>query len=132
MSGLQEKFGLTKKLPYGVPDFDNLGDEDYREGLVEAMAAQLAALEELAAQTCGTVKSADTTARREQIEAEMMPQLAAHNDSIYLNRAIFDRFAALDERARAGEVELDEQDAWLLSEILRTFRRAGITLDEAG
>ncbi|NLI18506.1 MAG: M3 family metallopeptidase [Actinomycetales bacterium] len=62
------------------------------------------------------------------LEAEFMPQLAAHADALHLNARIFRRLESL-ERARAL-LALDPETSWLLDEYLRDFRRAGIGLPE--
>jgi peptidyl-dipeptidase Dcp len=156
VSTLQQRFGIGTQDTFALANFAAISDDDYRAAFEEAIAAQNEALAALAAATdapCGclladfeasgvyltrvgesfwTLKSADTNDARDAIDEEMSARLAVHSDSIYLNTALFDRFVALDARAKAGEVELDEQDAWLLSETLRKFRRSGIELDEAG
>ncbi|MDR0836692.1 MAG: M3 family metallopeptidase [Propionibacteriaceae bacterium] len=156
MSTLQQRFGIGTQNTFAQANFAAISDDDYRAAFEEGIAAQNDALAALAAATdapCGclladfeasgvyltrvgesfwTLKSADTNEARDAIDEEMSARLAVHSDSIYLNKALFDRFVALDERAKTGEAELDEQDAWLLSETLRKFRRSGIELDEAG
>ncbi len=77
-----------------------------------------------------TLKEADTTDELDAIEEDVSPKLAAHNDAIMLDRRLYDRLAALDARATAGEVTLDAQAAWLLSEKLRDYRRLGVNLPE--
>ncbi|MDN5569806.1 MAG: M3 family metallopeptidase [Propionibacteriaceae bacterium] len=143
-------------LPYQLPDFAHLEARHYREALDEGMASQLEALDELAvdaepadvANTLAawersgellerallafhTVRLAYTDDDLDAIHAEFAPKLSAHSDAIWLNRGLFDRFTELATRAEAREVELDDQDAWLLGETLRSFQRAGVALDEA-
>ncbi|OLT37083.1 hypothetical protein BJF82_14235, partial [Kytococcus sp. CUA-901] len=77
-------------------------------------------------------RSADTNPERDAIMAEFAPRLAAHSDTIMLDPDLYARLRALRERADAGEVELDEQDEFVLDERLRGYERGGITLDEPG
>lgn len=139
-------------LDFALPDYAHLTDDDYREAALQGMTEQLVALEALAADpTAPTVentlhawetsgetleravsafwvaKSADTNPRRDEILAELSPALAAHNDAIWMNRALYNRFVAL----RDSGIELDEQDSHALAEILRRFERAGVQLDES-
>ncbi len=143
-------------LPYALPDFAHIAADDWRAALSEGMAEQLAELDAIAtdpnpptaenvldawersgrlldraAMGFWTLKEADTTDALDAIEEEMSPRLAAHNDAIMLDRRMYDRLVALDARVTAGEIVLDEQGAWLLSEKLRDFRRLGVNLPEA-
>ncbi|MDR0960027.1 MAG: M3 family metallopeptidase [Propionibacteriaceae bacterium] len=138
---------------FHLPDFEAFDDETSLVALRAGMSAQSDALATMAADTTPptqqlladwessrrllaraatafwTRKSSDTNPRRDEIDEVFSPELAAHQDSIYLDAALFERFTALDARATAGEVKLDDEDRWFLSEILRGFRRAGIELD---
>ena len=140
-------------LPFSLPDYAAITDAHVREALEAGMEQHLAELEELAADTApATVenvlhawersgatldrtlsafwvaKAADTNEERDAIMAEFSPRLAAHTDAIMLHPGLYARLRQLEERAGAGEVELDEQDAFNLSERLRAYERGGITL----
>ncbi|AKT51997.1 M3 family metallopeptidase [Arsenicicoccus sp. oral taxon 190] len=144
-------------LPHHLPPYADLTDDDYREAVVEGMAAHLRELDAIATDTSpATVttvleafdrsgrllaRSADAfypavaahaTPRRDEIRAELAPLLAAHQDAVLLDRRLYDRFVALRDRVDAGEVELDDESAWLLSETLKDFERGGIALDPDG
>jgi peptidyl-dipeptidase Dcp len=146
----------STELPYTLPDFARIHADDWRAALTDGMAEQLAELDALAtdpnpptaenvldawersgqllnraASGFWTLKEADTTDALDAIDQEMSPKLAAHNDAIMLDTRLYDRLVALDARATAGEVTLDEQAAWLLSEKLRNFRRLGVNLPAA-
>ena len=140
--------------PFRLPDFAAITDDDWLPAVTEAMAVQRDALDEIAAESgpadldiihrwersanyltavgdaFWTAKDADTNDARDQIEAQASPQLAAHDDAIWLNRRLFDRLVALQQRIDDGEVPADDQDRWWLSEKLRLFRRSGIELSE--
>jgi peptidyl-dipeptidase Dcp len=140
-------------LPFSLPDYATITDGHVREAIEAGMAEQLAALRQLAEDpepaTVSTVlhawersgatldrtlgafwvaKSADTNDERDAIMAEFMPRLAEHSDAILLDEALYARLRRLRERADAGEVELDEEDEFVLRERLRAYERGGIAL----
>lgn len=143
-------------LPYGIQDFARITDADFAEAMQTGMDEELAELDAVATtadaatvdsvldawERSGTLlaragaafwclKSADTNDERDAIEEVFSPKYAAHYDAIMLDRRLFDRLLALQGRADAGEVTLDEQESWLLSERLREFRRQGVDLSPA-
>lgn len=142
-------------LPFSLPDYSAITDAHVREALEVGMQEHL---EELRAVSSSTepatvenvlhawertgatldrtlsafwvAKSADTNDERDAIMAEFSPRMAAHSDAIMLDRGLYERLLALRERVEAGEVELDEQDAFNLSERITGYERGGIALDE--
>lgn len=72
---------------------------------------------------------ANSTPELDALHEESSPKLAQHSDAIWLDRALYERFLALQARAETGEVTLDAEDAYLLSETLASFTRAGVALD---
>ena len=142
-------------LPFGLPDYTTLTDADFREALETGMVEQLQELDAVAAEkspatvenvlaawerTGATLtralyafwvaKAADTNDERDAIEADLAPKFAAHTDAILLNRGLYDRLSALAARRDADEVDLDEQDAYLLERLLLDYERGGIHLDD--
>lgn len=140
-------------LPFELPDYQNLSDEDFAEAIEIGMAEQLAALRELAGDpepatvqnvleawersgaTLGralsafwVAKAADTNPDRDAIDEDTSPKLAAHADAMLLDSTLYDCLRALAQRRDAGEVELDAQSAYLLRERLRDYERGGIHL----
>ncbi len=73
-----------------------------------------------------TLVSADASDEIRDLETQLSPRFAAHQDEMFLNRALFERFAAIDT---AG---LDPESARLVDEYLKEFRQAGIQLDVPG
>lgn len=145
----------SSMLPFQLPDYASITDAHVREALEVGMTEQLAALRDLGAsaepatvsnvlhawersgatlhrtlQAFWVAKAADTNEERDAIMAEFMPRLAQHTDAILLDRSLYARLTQLRDRAEAGEVGLDEQDAYLLRERLRDYERGGITLPE--
>lgn len=144
-------FAAPSTLPYGLPDFAAIRDEHFLPAFEAGMAAQLAEVAAIVADPAAPTEantlaaleatgrllhrvglvlfnrtSADTTTELDRIEAEVAPRLAAHHDAIYLDRALYERLTALQARADAGEVTLADDAAWLLSELLKDFVRAGV------
>ena len=140
-------------LPFSLPDYASITENHVREALNVGMGEQLAALRELghdespatvenvlhAWERSGATlertlsafwvaKAADTNPERDAIMAEYMPRLAEHADAILLDPALYARLTRLRERAAAGEVVLDEEDRFNLTERLRAYERGGITL----
>ncbi|MCW2835618.1 MAG: Dipeptidyl carboxypeptidase Dcp [Nocardioides sp.] len=142
-------------LTFGLPDYANLSDADFREAIDQGMAEHLTELDAVAKDTepatvanvleawerSGSLltramnafwvaKAADTNDERDAIEEDIAPRLAQHQDAILLNEQLYARLTQLKERADRGEVSLDAQDAHLLSESVKDFERGGIALDE--
>ncbi|QIK76676.1 M3 family metallopeptidase [Nocardioides piscis] len=142
-------------LPFGLPDYANLRDDDFREAIDRGMAEHLAELAVIASNTdpatvanvleawerSGSLltramnafwvaKSADTNDERDAIEEEFAPRLAQHEDAILLNPDLYRRLTELRRRADEGQVSLDDQEAHLLTEQIKDFERGGIALPE--
>ncbi len=142
-------------LEFQLPDYAAITDADVREALETGMAQQVAELEAVAADTepatvantlgawersgatlmralnaFWVAKAADTSPERDAIMAEFMPKLAQHSDAILLNTALFNRLREVATRRAQGEVDFDDQEAHLLHERLREFKRGGIQLPE--
>lgn len=142
-------------LPFGLPDYANLTDADFRAAIEQGMAEHLVELDEIAKDTApATVantleawersgslltramnafwvaKAADTNDERDAIEEDLAPRLAQHEDAILLNAALYARLTDLRDRRDAGEVTLDAQETHLLTERLKDFERGGIALPE--
>ncbi|WP_066463146.1 M3 family metallopeptidase [Sanguibacter suarezii] len=153
---LENPFASPSSLPYGLPDFAAIRDEHYLPAARAGMAAELAeiaaivdnpepptventleALErsgDLLGRTLSVlynIASADSSAVLEDIEEELAPELSAHHDAIFMNAGLYARVALLDAAARAGQVALTPDSAWLLATLLQDFRRSGINLPEA-
>lgn len=73
------------------------------------------------------LSGSDVTEEMEQIGARLWPRLAAHQDAIYQNAALFARLQAV-----ADSVPADEESQRLHAQLLRTFTRQGAGLDDVG
>ena len=148
-------FLTESPLPYRLPPFDRIDESHYGPAFEQGMAEQIAEVEAIAALTAAptfentivalersgrllnrvattffALSSAHTSDALDEIRSEVAPQLAAHNDRILLNGALFARVAALHaERSALG---LDAESIRLIEKYHEDFVRAGAELDEAG
>jgi peptidyl-dipeptidase Dcp len=138
-------------LPYQLPDFARIRDEDYGPAIEAAMAEQLAAIAaitsdpapadvantlvplELSGTTLTRVlgvfhnkAGADATPAVDAVRAEFAPRLAAHSDAIRLDPALWQRLQAV----AADRDRLDPEAAYLVERYVTGFRLAGAALDE--
>ncbi|XAS69392.1 M3 family metallopeptidase [Micrococcaceae bacterium Sec5.7] len=138
-------------LPFGLPPFAEINDAQYAEAVDAGLAEQLAEIQaivdnpepatfentalamersgrllERAAASFFTLVSADASEAIRELETELSPRFSAHQDAVYLNRGLFDRFDAV------GTAGLDDESVRLVEEYLREFRQTGIQLDDAG
>lgn len=144
-------------LPYQLPDFEAIRDEHFLPAVKEALdrhRAEIAAIVEnpepptwentldaweASGQDLDRVVGVfynlvgpDGTPERLEIEAEFSPLVSAYSDDIWLNRALYERVAAVvpptvDDGLSEEEAE---ENRVLIETILREFRRHGIELDE--
>ncbi|QHK19281.1 M3 family peptidase [Pseudarthrobacter psychrotolerans] len=138
-------------LPYGLPPFARIRPSDYAEAVGAGLAEHLVEIQAivdnhapanfentaLAMEKAGqlleratasffTLVSADATDEIRDLETELAPRISAHQDEIYLNRALFDRFAAIDSSG------LDPESVRLVEEYVKEFRQSGIQLEVRG
>ena len=144
-------FVRPSPLPFEMPPFDRIHDADYapafetgmREQLQEvgaiAHSAQPPSFENtiVALERSGRVldrvasvfynlNSCNTDPQMQKVDTELAPKLAAHNDAIFLDAALWARVAALyDKRAR---LNLDPESLQLLTRYHTQFVRAGAKL----
>jgi peptidyl-dipeptidase Dcp len=146
-------FFTKSDLPFEMPPFDRIRDEDYLPAFEKGMAQQLAEVEKIAdnpepatfentvvameksgeilgrvAPVFFNLSGADTNPQLQKIRAEIAPKLAAHRDAIYLNGKLFARVSALyDARETLG---LDAESQRLLERYHTDFVRAGARLTD--
>ena len=144
---------VESDLPYGLPPFDRIDDEHFREALEHGMAEHAEEIEaiannpeeptfhntivalEAAGQLLGYVgrvfsnlTGANTSDTLQNIQSEMAPKLSAHEDAINLNPDLFARIEALYEQR--DELDLDNESLLLLEDYHARFVRAGARLSE--
>ena len=138
-------------LPYQLPPFAEIREEHYGPALEQGMAEQLAEVRaiteqldpptfantmlplELSGQTLRRVlevfsnqSSADSTPATDALEKEFAPRLAAHEDAIRLDPALYRRIDAL--HADIDALDLDAESRYLLERTHREFTLAGAAL----
>ena len=138
-------------LPYGLPPFEDLTVEHYAEAIDAGLSAQLDEIQAItsnsepatfentalamersgqllnrAAAAFFTLVSADASSQIRELETELSPRFSAHQDQVFLDRGLFDRFAAIDTDA------CDPESSRLVAEYLKEFRQSGIHLDAPG
>lgn len=138
-------------LPYGLPAFAGLTPGHYAEAVDTGLAGHLQEIQAItdnpepatfqntavamersgrlldrSAAAFFTVVSADASDDIKALETELSPKFSAHQDAVYMNRALYERFAAIDAS------DLDPESSRLVEEYLKEFRQSGIQLDAAG
>ena len=147
-------FAQRSSLDYELPPFALIKEEHYLPAFYEGCTQQLAevqaildtpgaatfentivALEKSGQMLMRTLlvffnkSSSDTNDAMDKIEEEMAPKLAAHQDAINLNPALYARIKSLyDNRESLG---LNTEDAWLLERYYKDLIHAGAHLSES-
>jgi peptidyl-dipeptidase Dcp len=138
-------------LPFGLPPFADIEEEHYAEAVQAGLEEHLAEIQAIAdnaepasfentalamersglllqraAASFFTLVSADASDGIRALETELSPRFSAHQDAIYMNRKLFERFGSLDTHG------LDAESVRLVQEYLKEFRQSGIQLDDVG
>ena len=141
-------------LPFHLPPFDRIKDTDFEPAFAQGMAEHLKEVEAIAdnkepatfentivalersGRTLGRVDrifsnltGANTNPALQKVETAIAPKLAAHEDEVHLNPALFARIQAVyDKRDTLG---LDPESKYLLERYEKDFVRAGAKLSDA-
>jgi peptidyl-dipeptidase Dcp len=147
-------FAHPSPLPFEFPQFDKIKDSDYLPAYQAGMRAQLKEVEAIAHNSepatfentivalersgrlldrvdtvFSNLSSCNTDDEMQKVDTEMAPKLAAHQDAIFLNAALWGRIDALyGKRASLG---LDAESLQLLTRYHTQFVRAGAQLSAA-
>ena len=141
-------------LPFGMPPFAEITDDDYRPAFDRGMADHLAEIEAIAAspdaptldntllplERSGQIldrvatvffnkASADGNDATEALEEELAPQLAAHSDAIRLDSRLYSRIKTIHDQL--DELDLDPESRYLVQRYYAEFTIAGAGLDDA-
>jgi peptidyl-dipeptidase Dcp len=141
-------------LPFHLPPFDKIKDADYAPAFEAGMAEQRKEIDAIAhspepptfdntivalertgrtlarvEKTFGNLNASNTDEEMQKIESEMAPRLAAHQDAIALDAALFARIDAVYQHR--SELGLDPESAQLLDRYEDMFVRAGARLSDA-
>ena len=144
---------VKSALQYETPDFNAIKDEHFlpafNKGMTEQMAEvqaiinnpakpdftnTIVALEksgELLTRTRSifyNLAGSDSNPTRREIQKELAPKMAAHNDNIFLNKALFDKVAAI--HAESETLALSPEETRLLDVYYKRFVRAGAQLND--
>jgi peptidyl-dipeptidase Dcp len=147
-------FAKASTLPLQTPDFSRIKDSDYLPAILAGMAQQkgevLAIANQKATPTFGNtvvamersgelldrvnnafnaVNSANTNDTLQATDTKTAPLFAAHNDFIYLNAKLFERFKYLHDH-QSG-LNLNPEQARLLDNYYNDFVHAGAELPPA-
>ncbi|MCJ1710913.1 M3 family metallopeptidase [Clavibacter michiganensis subsp. phaseoli] len=140
-------------LPYGMPPFADIREEHFRPAFEAGIAEHLAEVRAIAGSTepptfentlvalersgrildrvghvFFTLTSSDSSPFTRELEAEIAPELAAHEDAIRLDSALYARIRAVhDARHESG---LDAESVYLVERYLAEFTIAGAGLDD--
>ena len=146
-------FAVPSELPLQFPPFDRIREEHYRPAIEQGMAEHLAEVEAIGADPAPpsfantlealersgrlldrvlsvfyNLVSSDSTDSLLAIEGEVSPMLAAHEDAIHLDPALFARIDELHRRR--AELGLEPEQLRLLERRHTDFVRAGAGLAE--
>jgi len=147
-------FAKPSKLPFETPDFSKIKDSDYLPALLAGMAQQKAEVTAIANQKApptfdntvvameksgllleraglafNAVNGANTNDTLQATDTKTAPLFAAHNDFIYLNPKLYQRFKSLHDHQ--AELNLNPEQAKLLDVYYKQFVHAGAELPPA-
>jgi len=147
-------FAHPSALPFELPPFDRIHDADYAPAFEAGMRAQLKEVAAIAhnpkpasfentivalersgrlLDRVGTVffnlNACNTDPKMEEVDTAMAPKLAAHNDAIFLDAALWARVDAL--YGKRTSLKLDPESLQLLTRYHTQFVRAGAQLSAA-
>jgi peptidyl-dipeptidase Dcp len=150
----ENPFSQPSTLPYQLPPFDRIRNDDYRPAFQQGMSTQRAEVQTITAdpappdfhntvvalersgQMLGRVSSAffnlnasNTDAQMQEIDSEIAPLLQAHEDAIYLDAALFARVDTVYRRR--ASLSLDGESLQLLERYYIEFVRAGARLSDS-
>jgi peptidyl-dipeptidase Dcp len=146
-------FAAPSTLPFQTPDFSRIKDTDYLPAIIAGMAQQKREVTAIANNAAPTfdntvvamersglmlertelafsaVNGADTNDTLQATDTKTAPLLAAHNDFIYLNPKLYQRFKTLHDNQ--AQLNLNPEQAKLLDVYYKQFVHAGAQLAPA-
>jgi peptidyl-dipeptidase Dcp len=152
--GPSNPFYAPSTLPFQAPPFDRIKDTDYQPAIEAGMTEQLKEMRAIADSPAvptfentvaamektgilfdrvmsafSGVTGANTNPLLEKIQEIEAPRLAAHDDAIFLDAKLFQRFATI-YRER-DSLKLNDEQRRLVEVYYQQFVRAGANLSEA-
>jgi peptidyl-dipeptidase Dcp len=147
-------FAKASMLPFQTPDFSKIKDRDYLPALLAGMAQQKREVTAIANQKAAptfdntvvamersgllleranlafsAVNGANTNPTLQATDTKTSPLLAAHNDFIYLNAKLYQRFKYLHDHQ--AQLNLNPEQAKVLDVYYKQFVHAGAELPAA-
>jgi peptidyl-dipeptidase Dcp len=147
-------FFAASTLPFEAPPFDKIKEGDYQPAIEEGMKQQLAEVEKIANNpeppsfentyvaleksgallhrvnhAFDAVTGANTSDALQKVQEAVAPQLAAHQDAIYLNDKLFKRIEAI--YAQRESLKRDTESLRLVEVVYKNFVHNGAKLSEA-
>jgi len=141
-------------LPFGAPPFDKIQDVDFAPALEAGMKAQMEEVAAIAGRAdaatfentlvaleksgqlldrvsliFNALTSANTNPKLQDVQQQVAPKLAAHEDAIFLNSKLFARVEAVYRQR--DSLKLDPESRHLLEFYYQRFVRAGARLSDA-
>ena len=141
------------KTPYGIPPYEKIQYEDFIPAVKAGIEAQRAELDAiiasqeaptfenviapfdrsggLLAKVTGVLYNVSETENCDEMEAiieEATPLLSAHEDGIYMDKALYEKVAAVYNADQSG---LTREQQMVLKKIFEAFERNGVGLDAA-
>jgi peptidyl-dipeptidase Dcp len=152
--GPANPFYAPSTLPFQAPPFDKIKDSDYQPAIDAGMAEQLSEVRAIAENGAAPtfentvvamektgdllnrvnnafsgVAGANTNPVLEKLQEIEAPKLAAHQDAIYLNAKLFQRFATIYKER--DSLKLDAESLRLVEFYYQQFLMAGANLSDA-
>ena len=147
-------FFTKSTLPYNTEPFDKIKDADYKPAFEEGMKQHLKEIETIANNPApatfantyvameksgqlltrvnnafNLVSGANTDDSLQQLQEELAPGLAAHQDAIYLNAKLFQRVQAVYQNRL--QLKLDAESVRLIEVVYQQFVLNGAKLSDA-
>ena len=146
-------FSQASRLPFEAPPFTAISDADYKPALEAGMEDQLAEINAIANNTApatfentlaameksgqlftrvnnvfNLVTGANTDDLLQQLQEEIAPEMAAHQDAIYLNPKLFKRVETVYQNRTKANLQPEEKR--LTEVVYQQFVLAGAQLSE--
>ena len=147
----ENPYFTISKLPFQAPQFDQIQDDDFKPAFEEGMKQQLEEIETIAnnqepstfentlvalersgqlltrvSLIFNALTSTNTDSVLQNLQEEIAPKLAAHNDAIFLNPKLFERVKAIYEKR--DQLKLDKESKKLITYYYEKFVHAGAKL----
>ncbi|MFT4093485.1 MAG: peptidyl-dipeptidase Dcp [Niabella sp.] len=152
---ISNPFAKQSELPFQAVPFDKIKSTDFKPAFEEGIKEHIAEIEKIANDTAAptfentlvaleksgallnrvhlafnVLTGANTNDELQEIEEEMAPKLAAHNDEIYLNNRLFKRIDTIYRELPV--LSLDAESKRLVEYYHQKFVMAGAKLSDVG